>query len=207
MVVEGLLRFHTATLRDVYDVRVYLDPPEELRRSWKVQRDCARRGYTADEVLEQLDRREEDAAAYIRPQRRHSDIEVSFMPGDPGDQDHLDAHIVLRPGLPHPDLSPFVGDGITVAERGGETHLWVSGAIGRRRAAAVEEAVWDRMHFASHLLTERLGEFTVGTQLHRSQALAIVQVLVLHQLVTARAAVAVGRPGSRNDRARSPAPA
>jgi phosphoribulokinase len=207
MVVEGLLGFHTATLRDVYDVRVYLDPPEELRRSWKVQRDCARRGYTTDEVLEELDRREEDAAAYIRPQRRHSDIGVSFMPGDRGDQDHLDAHVVMRPGLPHPDLSPFVGDGITVAERGGETHLWVSGTIDARRAAAVEEAVWQRMHFASHLRTDRLGEFTAGTELHRSQALAIVQVLVLYQLVTARAAVALGRPGSRIDRGRSPAPA
>jgi phosphoribulokinase len=207
MIVEGLLGFHTGALRDVYDVRVYLDPPEELRRSWKVQRDCARRGYTTDEVLEELDRREDDAAGYIRPQRRYSDIGVSFMPNDRGDQDHLDAHVVMRPGLPHPDLTPFVGDGITVEDRGAETHLWVSGAIDPRRAAAVEEAVWDRMHFASHLRTERLGEFTVGTELHRSEALAIVQVLVLYQLVTARAAVALGGPGSRIDRGRSAAPA
>jgi phosphoribulokinase len=200
MVVEGLLGFHTEALREVYDVRVYLDPPEDLRRHWKVQRDCARRGYTTDQVLEELDRREEDAATFIRPQRRHCDIAVSFMPGDRGDHDHLDAQVVMRPGLPHPDLSPFVGeasDGITIADRGGETHLWVSGTIHPDRAAAVEEAVWDRMHFASHLRTERLGEFTVGTELHRSEALAIVQLLVLYQLVTARAAVALGGPGSR----------
>ena len=207
MVVEGMLGFHTQALRDVYDVRVYLDPPEELRRQWKVQRDCARRGYTTDQVLEELDRREEDAAVYIRPQQHHSDIVVSFMPGDRGDQDHLDAHVTMRPGLRHPDLSPFVAnvsDGITVADRGGETQLWVSGTISPDRAAAVEEALWDRMHFASHLRTERLGEFTVGTTLHRSQTLALVQVLVLYQLVTARAAVALGGPGSRLDRATTP---
>jgi phosphoribulokinase len=210
MVVEGLLGFHTQALRNVYDVRVYLDPPEELRRHWKVQRDCARRGYTTDQVLEELDRREEDAAVYIRPQQRYSDIVVSFMPGDLGDQDHLDAHVGMRPGLRHPDLSPFVGDaadGIAVADRGAETHLWVSGTIDPHRSAAIEEAVWDRMHFASHLRTERLGEFTVGTELHRSETLAIVQVLVLYQLVTARAAVALGGPGSRADRGTSPAPA
>jgi phosphoribulokinase len=210
MVVEGLLGFHTQALRNVYDVRVYLDPPEELRRHWKVQRDCARRGYTTDQVLEELDRREEDAAVYIRPQQRYSDIVVSFTPGDLGDQDHLDAHVGMRPGLPHPDLSPFVGDagdGITVADRGAETHLWISGTIDPHRSAAIEEAVWDRMHFASHLRTERLGEFTVGTELHRSETLAIVQVLVLYQLVTARAAVALGGPGSRADRGTSPAPA
>jgi len=38
-------------MREVYDVRVFLSPPEELRRQWKVQRDCSRRGYTTDQVL------------------------------------------------------------------------------------------------------------------------------------------------------------
>jgi phosphoribulokinase len=55
------------------------------------------------------------------------------------------------------------------------------------------------MHFASHLRSERLGEFTVGTELHRSESLAIVQVLVLYHLVTARATVALGGEGTRAD--------
>ena len=42
------------------------------------------------------------------------------------------------------------------------------------------------MHFASHLRSERLGEFTIGTRLHRSDSLALVQLLVLYHLVTAR---------------------
>ena len=72
----------------------------------------------------------------------------------------------------------------------------------RSRAAAeeIEEAIWDRMHFASHLRSERLGEFTVGTDLHRSHSLAIVQVLILYHLVTARAAVALGGESTRVDR-------
>jgi phosphoribulokinase len=209
-IVEGLLGFHTQALRDIYDVRVYLNPPEDLRRRWKVQRDCARRGYTTDQVLEELDRREADAEIYIRPQQRYSDIVVSFMPGDLGDQEHLDARVTMRPGLRHPDLSSFVaddGNGITVADRASETYLSVPGTIAPERAAAIEEALWDRMHFASHLRTGRLGEFTVGTELHRSESLAIVQLLILFQLVTARAAVALGGPGSRMDRGPSPAAA
>ena len=43
-------------------------------------------------------------SSYIRPQQRWADIVVSFMPGKRGDQDHLDAEIVLRKGLVHPDL-------------------------------------------------------------------------------------------------------
>ena len=201
-IVEGMLGFHTAAMRDIYDVRVYLALPEALRRDWKVQRDCSRRGYTTDAVLAELDRREGDAEVYIRPQQRYADIVVSFAPGVNGDQDRLDANVKMRPWLPHPDLSPFVnedGAGITLTEQRSETHLHVPGSIAPDRAAAIEEAVWDRMHFASHLRTERLGEFTVGTQLHRSESLAIVQVLILYQLVTARAAVALGGLGVRVD--------
>ena len=78
-VIEGLLGYHLPAMRDIYDVRVFLNPPEELRRRWKVQRDCSRRGYTTDQVLEELDRREPDSEAFIRPQRRHADMIVSFV--------------------------------------------------------------------------------------------------------------------------------
>jgi phosphoribulokinase len=76
----------------------------------------------------------------------------------------------------------------------------VPGGVRPDQSAAIQEAIWARMHFASHLRTDRLGEFTVGTQLHRSESLAITQLLVLYQLVTARAAVAVGAIDARADR-------
>jgi phosphoribulokinase len=202
-IVEGMLGFHTAAMRETYDVRVFLDPPEPLRRRWKVLRDCSRRGYTTDEVLEEIDRRGSDAEAFIRPQQRHADIVISFMEGD--NQETLDVSATMRPGLVHPDLSPHVNGAaneIVLAEHPTETCLWVPGSIDRDHSAAIQEAIWDRMHFASHLRTERLGEFTVGTQLHRSESLAITQLLVLYQLVTARAAVAVGAPGTRAEHVR-----
>ena len=43
-VVEGLLGYHTQALATSIDVRVFLAPPEELRREWKVQRDCSPAG-------------------------------------------------------------------------------------------------------------------------------------------------------------------
>ena len=203
-IVEGLLGYHTRALREVFDVRVFLSPPEDLRRKWKVDRDCSRRGYTTDQVLEELDRRETDSVAFIRPQQRFADIVVSFVPGDRSDQDHLDAHVTLGQGLVHPDLSPYVNgnrQGMTITDGGVERTLVIAGNIEPEYAALVEEAIWDRMHFASHLRSERLGEFTIGTQLHRSESLALVQLLVLYHLVTARASVALGADGSRADRA------
>ena len=209
-VIEGLLGYHTPALRDCYDVRVFLAPPEDLRRVWKVQRDCSRRGYTTDQVLEELDRREPDSDLYIRPQQRWSDIVVSFKPGKRGDHEHLDAEIVLRKGLVHPDLSEFStqdGSSIRCDQSDTEQRVFVPGNIDPARGSEIEESVWERMHFASHLRSERLGEFTVGTELHRSESLAIVQVLVLYHLVTARATVALGGEGTRADQGEAKAPA
>lgn len=197
VVAEGLLVNHTAELREMFDIRVYLNPPEELRRRWKVARDCSRRGYTTGQVLSELDRRERDSEAYIRPQRHHADMVVSFMPGRSQDQEQLDAHLFLRDSLPHPDLAGVAGDDLTLTEHPGEQELRIPGTIAASRAAQLEEAIWDRMHFASHLRKQRLGEFTIGSDLHRSEALALTQLLLLYHLVTARAVIALGGHSAR----------
>ena len=197
LIVEGLLGYYSEKLRVAYDVRVYLDPPEDLRRSWKVARDTSRRGYTTDQVLADLDRREPDSAAFIRPQARHADIVVrrSFPPGG-GDSDHLDAELVLRDGLPHPDMAPFVArpeSGIRLTEpRDAERLLCIPGALDPATATEIEEVIWDRLHFASHLRSAHLGEVTIDGVTHRSESLALVQLLILYHLATAAATVALG---------------
>jgi len=202
-VVEGLLGYYTEELRRLFDVRIYLAPPEELRRKWKVQRDCSRRGYTTDQVLSELDRRESDSEAFIRPQQKCADIVVSFLPNASGDQEHLDAELVLRPSLRHPDFRSVL-DGeadasgsIRFTEHGDETHLLIPGRLERERAEAIEEMIWEGLHFASHLRSERLGEFTIGTDLHRSESLALIQLLILYHLFTATASAALDGLGTR----------
>jgi phosphoribulokinase len=203
LVTEGLLAFYNRDLCDMFDVRVYLDPPEQLRRHWKVQRDCSRRGYTTDQVLAELDRREPDSEAFIRPQQRYADIVVSFLPNAGTDQEHLDAELILRPTLRHPDFRSVLDgevdatDGISISEVDGETHLHIPGRLEGERARALEEMIWDGLHFASHLRSDRLGEFTIGTDLHRSDSLGVVQLLILYHLVTARAVVALGGSSTR----------
>ena len=170
--------------------------------SGRCDRDCSRRGYTTDQVLAELDRREPDSAAYIRPQERYADLVVSFMPGDTGDAEHLDAELVLREGLPHPDLSPFIGNGgraSRCSSAGADRHCAsraTSSASGRpssRRRSGIASIS------PTHLRSQRLGEFTVGTELHRSESLALVQLLILYHVVTARAAIAVGGAGTRTE--------
>ncbi len=196
IVAQGMLAFYDRRLADAFDVRVYLDPPEETRRHWKVRRDSSRRGYTTDAVLSELDRRELDAERFIRPQRHLADIIVSFQPGARADQEHLDCRLTLRDTLSHPDLTGLASaedsGGIVLVQRQGAVELNVPGEIPPERVAEIEAAIWEKMHFASDLRQERLGEFTIGTDLRRSDSLALVQLLLLYHLVTARAVVAVG---------------
>ena len=57
------------------------------------------------------------------------------------------------------------------------------------------------MHFARHLRTEQLGMFAVGTdEAHRSESLAITQVLILYHLVMAKATAAIGGDDVANGR-------
>jgi phosphoribulokinase len=201
LVTEGLLAFSNKGLCEMFDVRVFLAPPEELRRHWKVQRDCSRRGYTTDQVLAELDRREPDSESFIRPQRHSADIVVAFQPGTGDDQEHLDCVLTLRNTLPHPDLTGVIdgSDGLQLRELpNGDQDLCVPGRLAAERALGIEEAIWERMHFARHLRQQRLGEFTIGTELHRSDSLAVVQLLILYHLVTAREAVARGHASHRD---------
>ncbi|PMB06513.1 phosphoribulokinase [Fischerella thermalis CCMEE 5198] len=111
VIVEGLLGYSTRAARDCYDVKVYLAPPESIRTSWKVKRDTQKRGYTEEQVLAELEKREPDSEQFIRPQRQWSDIVVSFYP--PSDDinntnGHLNVRLVLRPTIPHPDFTKIL---------------------------------------------------------------------------------------------------
>ncbi|GJD15742.1 phosphoribulokinase [Dulcicalothrix desertica PCC 7102] len=114
VIVEGLLGYSTRAARDCYDVKVYLAPPEGLRAKWKIKRDTQKRGYTEEQVLAELEKREPDSEQYIRPQRQWSDIVVSFCPpNDDIDQanGHLNVRLVLRPTIPHPDFTQVLASG------------------------------------------------------------------------------------------------
>jgi phosphoribulokinase len=111
VIVEGLLGYSTRKMLDSYDVKTYLAPPESLRATWKIKRDTRKRGYNEEQVMEQLRQREPDSEAFIRPQRQWADMIVSFYPpedGNSGDDLLLNASLILRPTIPHPELSTIL---------------------------------------------------------------------------------------------------
>jgi phosphoribulokinase len=193
VIVEGLLPLHTKLARACFDVSVYLNPPEEIRRDWKIGRDTRERGYTADQVLAELERREPDSEAFIRPQRPQADIVVRFSP-IPGRDDPpgtpFSAELLLRPTIGHPDLTGVLSEGDQHAihlklardETGRPVDaLHVHGHASAEDSAVVEKAIWAEFGI-QYAPPESLG-LLPGAQ--RSEPLAITQLLLLYHLLEA----------------------
>jgi phosphoribulokinase len=194
VIAEGLLPLHTRLARACFDVTVYLDPPEVIRRRWKVQRDTAKRGYTDDQVAAELVRREPESAAYIRPQRAHADIVVRFGPieerGETPD-DPLSAYVMLRPTIEHPDLTGVISEDTRKAahlkllrdEDGKPVDaLHVHAYAEQTLTDQVQRALWHALH-EPEPLPGGLGR--LGSE-GRSEPLAVVQLLLLFHLFQAR---------------------
>ncbi|HEV7666755.1 MAG TPA: hypothetical protein VGQ62_24690, partial [Chloroflexota bacterium] len=49
IIIRGLFPLFTERLRSAFDVKVWLQPDEELKYHWKVQRDVVQRGYLLEE--------------------------------------------------------------------------------------------------------------------------------------------------------------
>ncbi|MCB2100850.1 MAG: phosphoribulokinase [Rhodobacterales bacterium] len=197
VIVEGLLGYTTRALRTAYDVKVYLEPDEDLRVKWKVQRDTALRGYGEKEVLASLARRAEDSERFIHPQRTFADMVVRFYP-PPGNSDETGAHLnvrhTLRPTLPHPDLTPILEAGVKKGLRlelardidGKPVDvLEIAGDVDDARVQALEDHLWNLIPEAAHL-RGNVGRFYDGTDSPAtSHPLALSQLMITYHIVKA----------------------
>jgi len=195
VIAEGLLGYTTRSMRDCYDVKIYLDPEEELRVKWKIHRDTTRRGYTMEDVLASLERRKEDSPAFIHPQRTFADIVIRFQRGKGanGSDTQLDVRHLLRPTLPHPDFSPLF-DGSSnsglhlelARDRDGKPVdvLEINGDISDQRAELIEDLLWNLIPEAGHL-RDQVGRIDVGNGSRTSHPLALTQLLVGYNAVKA----------------------
>jgi len=199
VIVEGLLGFHTQVMRQFYDVKVFLDPPEDLRLLWKIKRDTAKRGYTRDQVMAEMQKREADSRDFIRPQREFADVVVRFYPSATAGSDqpdsHLNVHLVLRPTIPHPDLSYLFdqttrgtsGVRLELGRDGGRPvdFLEVDGNVSREHAAELEETIWNHLPDLRPLHADQFGDYNYGSEVRHSDPLALTQLLITYHLLRA----------------------
>jgi len=191
VIVEGLLPLSTKLSRACFDVSVYLDPPEDIRVTWKLKRDTKKRGYTEEQVREELEKREPESSEFIRPQRAFADIVVQFSPIEErgeSEEDPLSATLLLRPTISHPDLTSILGDStreamhlkLTRDDDGKPVdavhiHSYAKPEITKK----VEQAIWDELG-VDEPVPDALGMVEEDT---RDEPLALTQLLLLYHLI------------------------
>lgn len=194
VILEGLLTLYSPALRERYHLMVYLDPEEELRREWKVKRDVAKRGYTPEEVIADIERRMPDSRAFIWPQKEHADIIVRFYrPAgyDPENPSTLNVRITLKHTLPRLDLSEVLHSAyedealIRLETRKEADILDITGNVTPEQAQAFERIIWDHLgHHAEHFDPSLVGTF--WDKAGQSYPLALTQLIVAYYLVKMR---------------------
>lgn len=74
IIVDGLHALHSARLRELYDVRIFLSLDESMRRELKIYRDVNLRGKSLESTMRDIERRHGDSLKYIEPQARKADL-------------------------------------------------------------------------------------------------------------------------------------
>jgi phosphoribulokinase len=203
VVAQGLHPFLVPGIRHAFDLKVWLDPAPDLRLLWKVQRDIARRGYTEQQVLAEMEAREPDAAAYIAPQRQYADLVVHFYRGDPASEmSHLNVRITQRHTLPRLAFdqelyrSEWVKLELDVVDEDGQRSdlIEIDGRISSGDARLLEANVEDHMdgvHGPLHRVqSNMLGTYDASQRQRRhSDPLALTQLILAHRILSARKSV------------------
>lgn len=208
IIVHGLHPLFTAELRNLSHVRIYLDPEVALLKQWKIMRDSTSRGYTVEQVREQMAIRHRDSLRYIQPQKQFADIIIHFSRGRPfyrtGDLACLDVRLIEAKHAPKIDLTDVLEasqsnsqptlrlieeecDGIK------RDVLEIDGDITHEKACELEDCIWAHMEEANHLRPKHLshlGLFHDGKIERQSDPLALTQLIVLYHVVSARNRIA-----------------
>jgi uridine kinase len=83
IIANGLHALYLPILRDCFNLKIYLDIDEGLRRHFKLNRDIGDRGHTVKQVLNDFNKRESDSIRFIHPQSDYADLVLSLNPIHP----------------------------------------------------------------------------------------------------------------------------
>lgn len=199
IVLEGLHGYATARLRGHYDLKFYMEPQESLRLRWKFQRDTGPGGfgYSVEQAMALLPKLNRDSAQYIAPQRNYADMVITFYAPDERPEESgggLNVRHILRPTLPHVDLSPLLEAGAgggMVMELARDVDgrpadaLHIFGSMSSAEAAALQQQVWQLLpNHRAH--RPKLGIYRdASNAAHHSLPLALSQLLIAHYLLNA----------------------
>ena len=81
LIIEGLHSLYFEDLNKRYDLKIFLDLEEGIKKDTKLARDMDR-GRTKEEILKQINQRKNDFVKYVLPQYKSSDVSITTSSRD-----------------------------------------------------------------------------------------------------------------------------
>lgn len=79
LVLCGLHTLFKESLRQISDLKIYMDTDPELKKAWKIARDIIFRKATVESVCAAIQQRQPDYNTYILPQRENADLIINMF--------------------------------------------------------------------------------------------------------------------------------
>ncbi|MBX0326524.1 uridine kinase [Oscillochloris sp. ZM17-4] len=202
VIAYGMFTLTPPDLADLFDLTVYLEPDDDLRHSWRFQRDTQERGYAAEQVLALRPANDDAALRYISGQRRYAGLVVRFHVPEGQDPHDVDlpqmVDLLLRHAPATAPLEPFLsfierGDlphaqidrGIVDEDGRASDRIRIDAALDEQSYGALLDVLWPASAGLPELPLTQIGVLGAEPSLSRSRSLALVQVIVASLLARA----------------------
>ncbi len=199
VIAYGMLTLTPPNAADLFDLTIYLDPDESLRRAWRLERDVRERGYSPAEVVAREPARERDAARFIHCQRPLASTVLRVRPAAAGPAGALDTELIIRHGVEAHPLDPVCADLAAatypalridrdIIDQDGREgdRITIASSLTPATAAQVADLVWSYLPGAIRVPLEQIGQTRAGSTAHHDPALALVQLFIVGGLVRTR---------------------
>lgn len=180
---EGLHPYYLKQIRDLFDIKLFVDPVEELRVHWKLIRDVVERGASREAVISQLDSRREDADKFVRPQKELADIVVRYelakpisQPGSPEEEIMLRLKLTFDNSL---DVEPLTG---MLAETGVMNLEYVYDDLNTVSLICEGSVEAEEIERIAYRLIPNLRELTDTAPSFEKGLMGVIQLFVLYYL-------------------------
>lgn len=78
LIVCGLHSLYNEN-NSLYNLKIFMDTDDALKKKWKLKRDCKERGHSVETTLKNINKRERDFNEYVLPQKQSADIIIRFF--------------------------------------------------------------------------------------------------------------------------------
>jgi uridine kinase len=185
IIANGLHTLYLPILRDCFNLKIFLDIDEGLRRHFKLKRDVGNRGHTIEKVMNDFKKRESDSVRFIHPQSTYADLVFSLHPVHPRLLENLDYNktpplkLAVKTRL---GLNEIALNRVLVGVCGLHVDIELSSNEGEVKIMIEGETTAADIQIAANIISPQVMEFLDLTPKWQDGVLGLMQLITLSHI-------------------------